>query len=83
MSTRTLHRRLNEESTSFSKLRDDLRCELAQSMLKNGELTITDITYLLGFSQPSAFNRAFKRLMGITPQLFRDQSSRRENSITS
>jgi AraC-like DNA-binding protein len=83
MSPRTLHRRLNEESTSFAKLRDQIRCELAQSMLRNAELTITDITYLLGFSQPSAFNRAFKRWMGLTPQLFRDQSSSVGNSIIS
>jgi AraC-like DNA-binding protein len=83
MSPRTLHRRLNDENTSFAKLRDQLRCELAQSMLRNGELTITDITYLLGFSQPSAFNRAFKRWMGLTPQLFRNQSSSVGNSITS
>jgi AraC-like DNA-binding protein len=83
MSPRTLHRRLSEENTSFAKLRDQLRCELAQSMLRNAELTITDITYLLGFSQPSAFNRAFKRWTGLTPQLFRDQSSRAGKSITS
>jgi AraC-like DNA-binding protein len=83
MSPRTLHRKLKQENTSFAGLRDQLRCELAQSMLGNHELSVTDISFLLGFSQPSAFNRAFKRWNGITPQSFRDQSPRQGHSIIS
>jgi AraC-like DNA-binding protein len=75
MSPRTLHRKLKEEHTSFAYLRDQLRSDLAHSMLRNPELTITDISFLLGFSQPSAFNRAFKRWTQTTPQQFRDQLS--------
>jgi len=74
MSTRSLHRKLKQENTSFTLLRDQLRCEFAQSMLVDQKLTITDISFLLGFSQPSAFNRAFKRWTGFNPQQFRNQS---------
>jgi AraC-like DNA-binding protein len=83
MSPRTLHRKLKEENTSFTRLRDQLRCDLAKSMLKNPKLSITDISFLLGFSQPSAFNRAFKRWKDTTPQQFRDHCFNGENSSTS
>jgi AraC-like DNA-binding protein len=83
ISPRTLHRRLNEENTCFVKLRDQLRCDLSKTMLMNAELSQTDIAFLLGFSQPSAFNRAFKRWVGCTPQQFRHLSSVRDKSITS
>lgn len=73
MSPRTLHRKLNDENTSFATLKDSLRYELAQSMLANSEMTIADISFLLGFSQPSAFNRAFKRWTGFAPQIYRDR----------
>ncbi len=83
MSTRTLHRKLKKENTSFASLKDQLRSSLAQSMLKNPELTIAEIAYLLGFSQPSAFNRAFKRWLGTPPQSFRDCSLITGNLIVS
>ena len=73
MSERTLHRRLKEEGTSFAELRDKLRCEMAQSLLSDQSITIADVSYLLGFSQPSAFHRAFKRWTGSAPQLYRER----------
>jgi AraC-like DNA-binding protein len=41
--------------------------------MRNAELSLVDIAFLLGFSEQSAFNRAFKRWTGQTPQAFRDQ----------
>jgi len=75
MSERTLHRRLKEEGTSFAELRDTLRCEMAQSMLSNHSLAISDIAFLLGFSQSSAFHRAFKRWTGFAPHAYRERRS--------
>ena len=75
MSERTLHRRLKEEDTSFADLRDKMRCEMAQSMLCNQSMAISDIAFLLGFSQPSAFHRAFKRWTGSAPHAYRERSS--------
>ena len=48
-----------------------LRCELARSYLANRRIAISGVAYLLGFSEPSAFHRAFKRWTGHTPQAWR------------
>ncbi len=73
LSERTLSRRLKTEQTSFAMLRDTLRTKLAQNYLQDPSLTITDISFLLGFSQPSAFHRAFKRWSGLTPLEYREE----------
>jgi AraC-like DNA-binding protein len=70
MSPRTLNRRLAEEGLVFSSLRDSLRKELAESYLRHGSMTVAEVSYLLGFSQPSAFHRAFKRWTGSPPLLY-------------
>ena len=82
MSPRTLHRKLQDAGTSFNELREKLCCELAKNYLNDHGLNISDISYLLGFSQVSAFHRAFKRWMGTTPQIYRELSSS-GNLITS
>jgi AraC-like DNA-binding protein len=66
MTGRSLQRRLEEEGTTFNKLREQVRRELAQRFLDDG-LAIAEISFLLGFSEPSAFFRAFKRWTGKTP----------------
>jgi AraC-like DNA-binding protein len=66
MTGRSLQRRLEEEGTTFNKLRELVRRELAQRYLDDG-LAIAEISFLLGFSEPSAFFRAFKRWTGKTP----------------
>ncbi|GAB4440406.1 MAG: AraC family transcriptional regulator [Cyanobacteria bacterium J069] len=71
ISIRHLQRELRAESTSFQKLLDQTRQELALRHLKNPTVSIHDIAFLLGFSEPSAFNRAFKRWTGKTPQGYR------------
>jgi len=63
---RSLQRRLDDEGTTFNKLREQVRRELAQRYLDDG-LAIAEISFLLGFSEPSAFFRAFKRWTGETP----------------
>ncbi len=63
---RSLQRRLEDEGTTFNKLRELIRRELAQRYLDDG-LAIAEISFLLGFSEPSAFFRAFKRWTGETP----------------
>lgn len=71
MSTRQLQRELKAEGTSFQKLLDLIRQELALRYLKDPTIPIHDIAFLLGFSEPSAFNRAFKRWSGKTPSSYR------------
>jgi AraC-like DNA-binding protein len=71
-SARTLQRRLGAEGISFHQLVRETRSTLAQNYLRKGELAICEIAYLLGFSQPSAFHRAFYRWTGTTPRTFRN-----------
>ncbi|MCP3871186.1 MAG: AraC family transcriptional regulator [Gammaproteobacteria bacterium] len=71
MSSRTLLRKLHDEDTSFKQLLDETRRELAEEYIKNPEVSIGEITYLLGFSEPSNFTRAFKRWTGRAPISFR------------
>jgi AraC-like DNA-binding protein len=72
MSARTLQRKLAAESTTFRKLVEAVRQELAESYLADGSFNITQISYLLGFSSQASFSRSFKRWTGFTPQKFRD-----------
>jgi AraC-like DNA-binding protein len=69
---RTLQRRLHEEGSSFHQLVHETRSTLAQNYLRKHNLAICEIAYLLGFSQPSAFHRAFQRWTGVTPRAFRN-----------
>jgi AraC-like DNA-binding protein len=66
MTARSLQRRLQDEGVSFQTLRDDTRRTLADRYLGEG-LSLAEISFLLGFSEPSAFFRAFKRWTGLTP----------------
>jgi AraC-like DNA-binding protein len=66
LTVRSLQRRLKDEGTSFQAVREDVRRTLAQRYLDDG-LAIAEISFLLGFSEPSAFFRAFKRWTGMTP----------------
>jgi len=73
MSLRNLQRRLQEEDQSFKGLLDDIRQDLATQYLGTPHLSIGEIGYLLGFSEPGNFARAFKRWLGMTPQEYRVQ----------
>ncbi len=68
---RTLQRRLKEHGTTYQLLLEELRRELAMRYLRDQGLEISEVAFLLGFSEPSAFHRAFKRWTGTTPHAFR------------
>lgn len=75
VSVRTLQRKLGEHDITFSGLVDSIRKELALSYLRNTNTKIVYITQMLGFSEQSAFQRAFKRWTGKTPRQYRNLSS--------
>ncbi len=64
---RTLERRLATESVSFGGVLDDLRFELAKRYLREPGLPISEIAWLLGYTDPSAFTHSFKRWTGKPP----------------
>jgi AraC-like DNA-binding protein len=70
MSARQLQRKLSEASTSFSALQDDARKTLAPSMLAADGANVEQVAFSLGFADPTAFIRAFKRWFGVTPGTF-------------
>ncbi len=72
LTSRSLQRRLKDEATTFNAIREEVRRELARRYLDDG-LAIAEISFLLGFSEPSAFFRAFKRWTGTTPLAHRAQ----------
>ena len=72
MSPRTLQRRLDEEGVIFKALVDDTRLRFALGYLRHGGHTLTEIAFLLGYSEVSALNRAFKRWTGVTPSGYRE-----------
>jgi AraC-like DNA-binding protein len=71
MSRRTLQRRLKEQGAVFKTLTDDTRRRFALDYLRDRKQTLTEIAFLLGYSEVSAFNRAFKRWTGKTPLDYR------------
>jgi AraC-like DNA-binding protein len=74
VSVRTLQNRLEDEGVVFSDLLKDIRERLAKKYLKEN-YTVEQITYLLGFSEPSVFRKAFKKWSGVTPREFRESAS--------
>jgi AraC-like DNA-binding protein len=68
MHPKTLARRLQAEGSSFRRLLDELRLQLAERYLKQPALTIEEVAFLLGYSEKSAFNRAFRRWTGRPPR---------------
>ncbi len=75
MSVRTLHRRLKQEGTTFRQLLDQFRHERALALLTTRRHSIADVAFLLGYSELSAFYRAFRRWTGRSPADLRDESS--------
>lgn len=73
MSVRNLQRRLLDEGDNFKQLLDDTRRELASQYIREKHRSIGEITYLLGFTEPSNFTRAFRRWTGMSPKEFRSE----------
>ena len=71
VSLRSLQRRLKDEDTNYKELLESTRQELALHYIRQSHRSIGEITYLLGFSEPGNFTRAFKRWTGRTPADFR------------
>ena len=71
LSPRMLYRRLSERGHQFRQLRDDTLRELAELHLADARLTLADVSALLGYTEQSAFSRAFKRWSGRSPHAWR------------
>lgn len=71
ISARTLQRRLGERQTHFKGVLDDTRRDLAIGYVRDLQLSLVEVAFLLGFSEQSAFNRAFRRWTGMTPSAYR------------
>ena len=72
---RTLQRKLQDENTTYRKLSDIIRYELASTLLRYKELTISEIAYKLGYSELKSFRKAFKQWSGVTPANYRSSAS--------
>jgi AraC-like DNA-binding protein len=73
MHPKTLSRRLKTEGTSHQQLLDQLRYRLAERYLREPGLSIGEVAFLLGYSDTSSFNKAFKRWTGSAPQHYRQR----------
>ena len=71
MSARTLRRRLDKEGTSYQRIKDNARRDVAISMLSTDGLTVSEVAEQIGFSDPSAFHRSFKKCTGQSPGSYR------------
>jgi AraC-like DNA-binding protein len=68
MHAKTLTRRLRREGTTFRQLLDEVRLSLAERYLRQPGLSVEEVAYLLGYSDSSAFHRAFRRWTGHAPR---------------
>jgi AraC-like DNA-binding protein len=80
LSARTLQRRLVEESCVYKELVDEVRFELGCRYLTHSKLSQGEISDLLAYSEPRAFQRAFRRRSGVTPGAYRDINRARPES---
>jgi AraC-like DNA-binding protein len=72
LSTRTLQRRLADEGLAFVDIVDEVRRALALRLVEEPAVSVREIAFLLGFSEPKAFRRAFRRWTGVAPRALRD-----------
>jgi len=71
VSPRTLQRRLASEGSSYQDVLEAWRKDAAQRHLSESNLAVSEVAFLLDYSEPAPFHRAFKRWFGVTPQAFR------------
>jgi AraC-like DNA-binding protein len=74
VSQRSLQRKLREQGVSFSQLVENTRRELGLQYVRDPQHSFNEIAFLLGFTEPANFSRAFKRWYGKTPTEFRQNS---------
>ncbi len=82
MSLSKLRRRLLEEDTTFQQIKDDCRKKSAINYMNSPQLSINDVAGLMGFDEPSAFFRSFKRWTGLTPGEYRQSTGYRNQLET-
>ncbi len=82
LAERTLQRRLSEEGATFATVLDDARHALTRAYLRDAELGLAEIAWLVGFADQSTFTRAFKRWTGEAPGSWRALSGRREQAAS-
>jgi len=70
ISSQTLHRRLKESATSYQKIKDNLRREVAIQKLVNEKLSVEQVADIVGFTESRSFTRAFKHWTGLTPRAY-------------
>ncbi|MEN8801245.1 MAG: helix-turn-helix transcriptional regulator, partial [Thiogranum sp.] len=74
-SKRSLQRRLTESGTRYSEILEQARFDAASELLKGTELKVTDVAHQLGYSDSAHFSRAFKRIAGVSPRVYRQAYS--------
>lgn len=74
ISSRTLQRRLSAEGTTWIKVLNETREQLAQYYLENSEMSLAEISFLLGYEDPNSLFRAFHRWTGTTPESWREDA---------
>jgi AraC-like DNA-binding protein len=80
VSERSLSRRLAEDGTSFREIVQQQRRQMAHRYLDDPAIRPTQVAYLLGYAQPSAFSHAFRRWTGVSPAAYRAQNTNRGGS---
>lgn len=80
---RTLHRRLSDEGQTFRTVLKDVRMTLARRYLGTDQYDVTEIAFMLGYSDASAFSRAFRSWFGTSPSAYRDSPGRPEHETSS
>lgn len=79
-SVRTLRRKLRERAVSFKELLAETRRELGERYIQDSSLSLTEVAFLLGFSDSSSFSRAYKNWTGLTPSKFRSSQHTQDGS---
>ncbi len=74
ISRRKLHNKLEQKNTSYQEILENLRSDLARQYIDQKNISLSEITYLLGFTDTSNFARAFRRWTGVSPSQYRKQS---------
>jgi AraC-like DNA-binding protein len=77
LSARSVHRRLSDHGMNFQTLTEQTRRDLAEGLLQDESRSLAEIAFLTGFSEQSAFTRAFKRWVGTTPASYRKDMTQR------
>jgi AraC-like DNA-binding protein len=82
MHERTLQRRLREEGASFEKIKDDVRRAIAEKMLADLQMPLTEIAQVLHYASPAAFTRSCRRWFGDAPRMLRRKLAQRDGGMS-